>query len=158
MRYSVLVILLLFKVEAIGQIKQDKLVERTSWLVGSWIGKHNGSPFYEAWRMRDNTLVNFTIEIKKSDTLVIEQTSLRANNDKIVFGKKGDWLLKRLTRNEIVLENDSSKYSNRIIYLHLDNDHWFTVLESPDFTMYFDMEKFPALEAVVNRFIRNNKK
>lgn len=158
MRYFILIVLLICHGKATSQIKQDKFAERTSWLLGSWAGKHNGAPFYEAWRMRDNTLVNFTIEIKKGDTLVIEQTSLRTNNDKIVFGKKGDWLLKRLTRNEIVLENDSSKYSNRIIYLHLDNDHWFTVLESPDFTMYFDMERFPALETTVDRFIRNKKK
>ena len=141
-----------------GQIDHENFIDEAKWLVGSWSGHHNGSPFYEAWRIHKEALINFTIEIKKGDTLVVEQTSLRANQHKIVFGKKGDWLLKRITRNEIVLENDSAKYSNRIIYLHLDNDHWFTVLESPGFTMYFDMVRFPELEAVVNRFIKKNKK
>ena len=157
MKHLFLFFALLISKESFSQ-DREKFIEKTKWLVGSWTGHHNGSPFYEAWRIRDNMLVNYTIEIKKSDTTIIEQTAIRSNNEKIVFGKKGDWLLKRLTRNEIVLENDSSKHSNRIIYLHLDNDHWFTILESPGFTMYFDMEKFSAIEPTVDRFIRNNKK
>lgn len=152
----VLFILLAGK-ESLGQDKQENFIEKVKWLVGSWRGHHNGSPFYEAWRIDKNSLVNYTIEIRTSDTTVIEQTALREKNGKIVFGKKGDWLLKRLTRNEVVLENDSAKYSNRIIYLHMDNDHWFTILESPGYTMYFDMERLPPLEAM-DRLIKTKKK
>jgi hypothetical protein len=149
-------ILLTCQKKSLSQIKQQDVIEKAKWLVGSWKGTYNKGPFYEAWRIHNNVLVNFTIEIKNGDTSVIEQTAIRANENKIVFGKKGDWLLKRITGNEIVLENDTAKYSNRIIFLHLDNDHWFTVLENPGSTIYYDMEKIPALDAVVDRFLRKN--
>jgi len=150
-------VLLFCLVKSFSQITKENVSERTKWLVGSWVGHQNGSPFYEAWRSENNGMVNYTIEIKKSDTTVVEQTAIRASKDKIVFGKKGEWLLKRLTRNEIVLESDSSKHGTRIIYLHLDNDHWFTILENTGFTMYFDMERLPALERVVDKFVKNKK-
>ena len=126
------------------------------WLVGTWKGMYNGAPFYETWRLQGDSLVNYTIELKNNDTVITRQTSLRWSDQKLVFGKKADWLLKRLTKTEIVLENDTSKYSNRIIYLHLENDHWFTILEHPGSTMYFDMVKKNELDAVIDRLI--NKK
>jgi hypothetical protein len=61
--------------------------------------------------------------------------------------------LKRITGNEIDLENDTSKYSNHIIYLHRANDHWFTILEHPASTMYYDMEKIKELDLRIDRFI-----
>ena len=126
-------------------------------MVGTWKGTYNGSPFYETWRMQGDSLVNYMVEFKNTDTIITRQTSLRSNGRSIVFGKKGDWQLKRLTGNEIVLENDTSKFSNRIIYLHLENGHWFTVLEHPGSTMYFDMEKIDSLDAVIDRLINTQK-
>ena len=150
MRYLIFVFLFCSQQNSFGQ---NDSIKKASWLVGTWKGMHNGAAFYESWRMRDDSLVNYTIEIKNSDTIVIRQTSLRNNGNSIVFGKKGDWQLKRITRNEIVLENDTSKYSNRIIYLHLENGHWFTVLEHPGSTMYYDMERMEELDRVIDRLI-----
>jgi len=135
---------------------QSDSIKKAMWLVGTWKGVYNGAPFYESWRLQDDSLVNYTIELKNNDTIITRQTLLRWSDQKLVFGKKADWVLKRLTKTEIVLENDTSKYSNRIIYLHLENDHWFTILEHPGSTMYFDMVKMNELDAVIDRLI--NKK
>src|SRR5262245_56388004 len=157
MKYLLLVFLFCFQLRSFGQLPSDA-IKKASWLVGSWKGINNGAPFYETWRLQDDSLVNYTIELKNNDTIPTRQTSLRYNGEKIVFGKKGDWQLKRLTGNEIVLENDTSKYSNRIIYLHLENDHWFTILEHPGSTIYFDMEKMDALDSVIDRMINKRYK
>lgn len=154
-----LLLLIIFSIRLITATAQpdSMVIKKASWLVGTWKGMNNQSAFYETWRIQDDSLVNYTIEFKNDDTIVTRQTSLRHKGKSIVFGKKGDWQLKRMTRNEIVLENDASKYSNRIIYLHLANDHWFTILEHPGSTMYFDMEKVTELDLVIDRFIRNKQ-
>jgi hypothetical protein len=135
--------------------KDEPLVNRMSWLVGTWKGMYNGQPFYEAWRKAgDNVLVNFTIEIKGKDTVVKEGTAIVANGNKVVFGTApNQWTLKRLMGNEIMFENDTMRYSNRIIWFHTPDDHWLTILQHPKSTMYYDMIKQPQLEAVVDRFI-----
>ena len=68
------------------------------------------------------------------------------------------WKLERLTPNEMMFENDSLKYSNRIIWLHTLDDHWFTILQNPKSTVYYDMVRILVLEAVVDRFIANAQK
>ena len=143
-----------------GQPNQDSSVNRMKWLIGSWKGMHNGKPFYEAWRQADkNILVNFSIEIKGTDTIVKEETAIFINNNETTLGKlPTQWKLKRLTSNEMMFENDSLKYSNRIIWLHTSDDHWFTILQNPRSTVYYDMVKMPQLEAVVNRFIVSAQK
>jgi hypothetical protein len=150
MNYFLFAFLLCLQLKSFAQ---DDPVKKASWLVGTWKGMYNGAPFYETWRMQNDSLVNYTIEVKNNDTVVTRQTSLRSFGGKTIFGKKGDWLLKRITGNEIVLENDTSKYSNRIIYLHLANDHWFTILEHPGSTMYYDMEKIREFDLRIDRFI-----
>ncbi len=148
--------ILTFNQNLFSQEKQD-LISKTKWLVGSWKGKDRHVTFYEAWRVQGDSLVNYTIDIKGTDTVLIEQTSLRARSGQIVFGKSGGWILKRLTQTEIVLENDTSKFSNRMIYLHLKNDRWFALLEHPKSTMYYDMERISELDGVVDNLLRKRK-
>lgn len=134
-------------------------IQNMHWLVGSWQGMHKDKPFYEAWRKAsDNVLVNFSIEIKGNDTLVKEEGAIVIKNDKVLLGKAPtQWILKRSMNNELVFENDSLKFSNRIIWLHTKNDHWFTILQHPKSTVYFDMVKVPALDVIVDRFIAQSR-
>src|SRR5215813_13063155 len=110
MKYFLPAFLFCLQIKSFAQVDA---IKKASWLVGTWKGMNNGAPFYETWRIQNDSLVNYTIEIKNNDTIITRQTSLRSMGQKIVFGKKGDWQLKRITGNEIVLENDTSKYSNR---------------------------------------------
>ncbi len=143
-----------------AQSNQDSSTNQMHWLIGSWKGMHNGKPFYEAWRQANkNILVNFSIEIKGTDTIVKEETAIFINKNETSLGQLPTiWKLKRLTSNEMMFENDTLKYSNRIIWLHTLDDHWFTILQNPKSTLYYEMVKMPELEAVVNRFILNSKK
>ena len=143
-----------------GQNNMDSTAKRMKWLVGSWRGMHNGKPFYEAWRQANkNVFVNFSIEINGTDTIVKEETAILINNRETTFGSlPTQWKLERLTPNEMMFENDSLKYSNHIIWLHTIDDHWFTILQNPKSTVYYDMVRILALEAVVDRFIANAQK
>ncbi len=103
--------------------------------------------------------MNFSIEIKGTDTTVKEETAIFINKNETSLGKLPTiWKLKRLTPNEMMFENDTLKYSNRIIWLHTLDDHWFTILQNPKSTVYYDMVRILVLEAVVDRFIANAQK
>jgi hypothetical protein len=127
-----------------------------TWLEGSWKGMYNNAPFYEAWRkVTDSVMVNFTIEIKGTDTIVKENGAIRLMKQNRGFvGRDASWELESLSADKIVLKNDTLKYANRIIWSHASNDHWLTEIHNPKSIIRYDLERVPWLEDVVNRFIR----
>jgi hypothetical protein len=128
-----------------------------AWLEGSWKGMYNNAPFYEAWRKATySVLVNFTIEIKGTDTVVKENGAIRLMKRFQDFaGRDASWSIDMLTSDKIVLRNDTLQYANRIIWSHSTADHWLTEIHNPKGIIRYDLERVPWLEDVVNRFIRN---
>ena len=128
-------------------------LSKMEWLVGSWKGISNNVPFYEGWRkLNDSTLVNFAIEVKGKDTAVRVADQLAVRGQDFFLGKLPNfWLGARLTDNQIVLRNDSLKFSNRIIWLHTKDDHWFTILEHPLRTVYYDLTRVAAFDFHVDK-------
>jgi hypothetical protein len=136
--------------------QSDSVFKNLRWLEGSWKGDYNGQPFYEGWRLVNNELVNFEIKIHGGDTIVSRQNQIKMIDGVLHLGKGPVyWKLKRLTSNEMMFENDTAKYSNRIIWLHLKNDHWFTILQNPKTTAYYDMVRVPELEAHIDKYLMN---
>jgi|SRR5687767_9571745 len=127
------------------------------WLIGSWRGSVAQNFFYEAWRpFNDSVLVNFKIEIKNGDTSISESGALYFKGKELIYGNRSvSWKLARLTENEIVLKNDSLMYSNTIIWLYNGNNHWLAILENPESTVYYDLEKIPWLDKKIDEFIRD---
>jgi hypothetical protein len=148
---------ILFDCKSFSQTNKPNPISKMEWLVGSWKGLDNNKPFYEAWRKtNDSTLVNFSIDISNSDTIIKEQTAIISKDASAMLSRR--WLLKRLTGNEIMFENDTTSFSNRIIWLHTKENHWFTILQHPKSTAYYDMIKVPELDILVDKFIEQKKK
>ncbi len=157
-RLTILLLVLTFYVQAQNSIDSNQ-ISKLTWLTGSWKGMYNGKPFYESWRkFSDKVLVNFSIDIKDKDTVVKEETAIVFTGSKTIFGKKGEWVLKRVMSNEMMFECDTCKFSNRIIFLRTNDDHWFTILQHPKSTMYYDMVRIKELDAIVDKFISDAKK
>lgn len=131
-------------------------VKDVEWLQGSWKGTYNNAPFYEAWRkVTDSVMVNFTIEIKGTDTVVKENGALLLKKQNLGFkGLDASWELESLSGDKIMLKNDTLKYANRIIWSHSPNDHWLAEIHNPGGIIKYDLERVFWLEEVVNRFIR----
>ena len=154
MKAILLFILICFSNFLIGQQQPVKpQLSKMEWLVGSWKGISNNVPFYEGWRkLNDSTMINFGIDVKGKDTIVKAADQLAVRGQDFFLGKLPNfWLGARLTDNQIVLKNDSLKFSNRIIWLHTKDDHWFTILEHPVRTVYYDLTRVAALEPHVDR-------
>ena len=151
------IVFTLFYANSFSQTNKANPISKMEWLVGSWKGMDNNKPFYEAWKKaNDSVLVNFSIEISNGDTVIKEQSAIIKKDTSVILGKR--WTLKRVTGNEIMFENDTMKFSNRIIWLHTKEDHWFTILQHPGSTAYYDMVKVPQLDRLVDKFIEEKKK
>jgi hypothetical protein len=131
-----------------------------NWLQGSWKGMAGKEPFYEAWRLaNDSTFVNLAIEIKNGDTLLKEAGALVFRDGKIFLGQKAtQWTARRMHPNEIVLQNDTLRFSNTIIWLRTNDDQWLTILEHPGSTVYYDMTKDAILDRKVEAWIASQQK
>jgi hypothetical protein len=122
-------------------------LRKMKWLEGTWKGIANGEPFYEAWKfVNDSVMVNFGIDVKNGDTLIEESAPMILSRGEIWMGQTIRWKASRLVGNEIVLKNDTAKFSNTIIWMHTSDDHWFTILEHPGSTSYYDMIRDQALD------------
>src|SRR4030095_7733546 len=95
--------MLLFSADAIAQ--KNNRIGKMKWLVGSWQGTYSGGPFYESWRvLKDGTLINFTISVTKTDTVVKENGVFREIDKEIYFiGSDARWKLTELNDSSITL-------------------------------------------------------
>ena len=146
--------------DAKSQITPLSGLQKLKWLQGAWKGSAGAEPFYEGWRFyNDSILVNFAIEIKGRDTVIKESSALVLRNGQLTLGQKpAQWAATPLTANELVLRHDTLKYSNTIIWLHTKEDHWFTILEHPRSTVYYDMSRDPVLDEKLEMWIRQHRK
>ncbi len=150
------IVLILVSVSIASKAQQPSVkpqLSKMEWLVGSWKGISNNVPFFEGWRkLDDSTMINFGIEVKGKDTIVKAADQLAIRGQDFFLGKLPNfWLGARLTDNQIVLRNDSLRFSNRIIWLHTKDDHWFTILEHPVRTVYYDLTRVAAFDPHVDR-------
>jgi hypothetical protein len=150
-----IIFMLLSSFSIMGCVAQGS-VKDIAWLEGSWKGMYNNAPFYEAWRkVTDSMMVNLTIEIKGTDTIVKENGALRLmKKNRCFVGKDASWEIESLSADKIVLKNDTLKYANRIIWSHSLNDHWQTEIHNPKAIIKYDLERMAWLDDFVNRFIR----
>ena len=158
-KITVLGCLLFFGFMSFTQTNKYTSLKQMKWLAGSWKGMYKGSPFYESWIMvNDSFLVNLSIEIKNNDTLVKENGFTRLQNGNIIHsGTDATWQLSKLSDTEMIFENDTLKFANRIIWSHSPNDHWITVIHNPSGVINYDLERVPWLDKVVDKFIRKAK-
>lgn len=128
-----------------------------SWLNGGWVGQYNNAPFYEGWRtVNDSILVNFTIEIKGSDTIVKENGALRLMQNRLDFvSKDATWKIDALSSKEIILRNDTIKYANRITWSHSSTDHWLTEIQNPSGVIRYDLVRVAWIDTVIDRYVRS---
>ena len=146
----------MFSIAGVGQKNFNPVdFQKSKWLQGSWKGMSAKEPFYEAWRLvNDSTLANLAIEIKCNDTLIKESGALMLRNRKITLGQQPVmWETSRFNANELVLKNDTLRFSNVITWLHTKDDHWFTILEHPKSTVYYDMTRDASLDRKVDAWL-----
>lgn len=72
-------------------------------------------------------------------------------------GEGISWAASRLVGSELVLRNDTARYSNTIIWLHSAEDHWWTILEHPRSSVSYDMIRDEALTRKLEAWLRTRE-
>ena len=140
-------------------------ITRMQWLVGSWQGTYKSQPFYEAWRMHnDSMLINFSIDVSATDTIVKESGVIKyfdvtSGGREIKFKTAdGEWPLVSLTDSTIIFGNEKLKYANLIRWSHSNNDHWLTGIKNPGLDLNYDMKRIPWLDTFIDQYVASISK
>lgn len=148
--------LIVFSLNACAQkATSSNPVSKMGWIVGSWQGTYKDKPFYESWKKKnDSVLVNLTIEVTKTDTVIKENGVMMAGGKGTVYlGSTAQWKLTAVTDTSIVLSNDTLKYANKITWWHSKDDHWLTVIENPKDVIKYDLVRVAWLDKYVDNFM-----
>jgi hypothetical protein len=139
--------------DGFAQIDTSSLT-KTHWLVGTWKGVHNGKPFFETWRKKDdNSLICYSLQISKGDTSLKLNSLIRLKGNVVVFEDPAFWKAKRLMENEMTFELINKQGNHRIIWMKTVDNHWWAILQFPLATMYYDLVNMPDLDKAVNKYI-----
>lgn len=155
-----LIVLALQLATFITYAQEKPSLPKMSWLVGSWKGVAGNKPFYEAWRKTSpHELRQYGIKITQSDTTVSEIGKIVIAGEKATYGdEQNSWTLNSLTNEEMIFVNPQIQFPNTISWKKLPNGHWYCLLKTNDQKIEYDIEQFPALNKVVDRWIKMNKK
>ncbi|GAB3177888.1 hypothetical protein [Telluribacter humicola] len=137
-----------------GTLVDSTFLPKTHWLIGTWKGMTNQGPFYETWRQQnDNSLRCYSIAIKGGDTTVKVNSRIVLREGTIVFEDPDVWKATRVTTNEMTFENLTDKGMRRIIWLNTKENHWWTLIQYPKSTFYYDLVSMPELDKAVNKLL-----
>jgi hypothetical protein len=140
--------------------KQPEPVKHTSlkqlnWLVGEWVGDFNGEPFYESWRMvNDSLMLNFQLQVSPIDTSLQENGYIRIDENGLIHGnEKQTWKLDKLTDNEVVFVAPNLPYANRVSWKHSPKDHWIVNIDNPNGKVHYDLQRITWLAPIVEGYM-----
>ena len=113
--------------------KNEKDKIRTAhWLIGSWQTKSTDGTLSENWKkLNDSTYQGQSYFVKGKDTLHFETITLQQKGDELTYlatikGQNSDkavsFMLTKTTENQLVFENPTHDYPQKISYNHVSKD------------------------------------
>lgn len=130
-------------------------LQQLNWMVGDWVGTYNGAPFFESWRMvNDSLMLNFSIEVSPVDTVLKENGYIKLTPEGLIHGGENyTWKMDKLTDDEVVFVNPNIPYATRISWRHDANDHWITDIENPKGRIGYDLTRVDWLAPIVDGYM-----
>jgi len=111
--------------------EKDK-IKTAHWLLGSWEFKSTDGNLYENWKkMNDSTLQGQSYFVKAKDTLHFETVTLQQKGEELTYlttilGQNNDkpisFVLTETTDKQLIFENITHDYPQKIIYNHVSKD------------------------------------
>ena len=130
----ILILVLSVTVSCSKRNDRDKYAElkKAEWMIGRWENKLDFGTLTEDWeKVNDSTFSGVSMIVKDSDTLHFETISLVKKNGIVVYSptvqgqnsnKPTDLKMTSQTEKQIVFENPSHDYPQKISYTFLTND------------------------------------
>lgn len=115
------------------KIKTFTLLEKANWLVGEWENTTKDGLMTEKWiKENDSTFTAKSCFITKKDTLHLESVVMKQKGDSLYYiptiktqneGKPVHFKMIDATENQLVFENKTHDFPQKIIYIKVSNNN-----------------------------------
>ncbi|KFC19556.1 DUF6265 family protein [Chryseobacterium sp. FH1] len=113
-------------------VQQNKNIQKTEWLIGTWEHKTAKGSIYETWRKTvKNELTGKSYILKNNDTIVFEEIRLVEENGKLYYipavkdqngGQPVRFESRLISQKEFVFENRTHDFPQVISYQKINED------------------------------------
>lgn len=116
-------------------------LKKISWIEGSWKGLDGDTPFYEIYRMaNDSTLEIISYEWNGTDSTRSSRTLLRWNKDAFYLGDRMNWKATKLDKGSIFMIPVRNA-SNEILWEFKNRNLWDATIKTAKSTKVYHMER-----------------
>jgi hypothetical protein len=119
-----------------SDINEKNKIKTAHWLLGSWEFKTTDAILSENWtKINDSTYYGQSFFVKGNDTLHFETITLQQNREELTYlttilGENNDkpisFVLTETTENQLIFENPTHDYPQKISYNHVSKDSLVT--------------------------------
>jgi hypothetical protein len=128
------------KTADVSYVKGD--LQKIKWIEGEWMGLYNGKPFYEMYRMaNDSTLEIRSYEWNGTDSSHTEVSYVYFKDGSYYLGDKQNWKVTSITDKEIKMA-PNREANNDITWKHRDSTGWDAILVHKNGTNIYNMKHF----------------
>jgi hypothetical protein len=128
------------KTTALPYRKDD--LKKIKWIEGKWKGLYNGKPFYEMYRLsNDSTLEITSFEWDGKDSSKTSMSYVYFRDGAYYLGEKQNYKVSTITDKEITMLRNVEA-NNDIIWRYRDSTGWDAILTSPKEKVVYDMQYF----------------
>jgi hypothetical protein len=128
------------KASAVGYAKGD--LKKIGWIEGKWKGLYKGQPFYEIYRLsNDSTLEITSYEWNGKDSSKTSLSYVQYKDGVYYLGEKRNYKVVSITDNEIKMI-PNVQANNDILWKYRDSTGWDAILASPKETLVYNMQRF----------------
>jgi hypothetical protein len=124
--------------------KED--LKKIKWIEGKWKGLYNGQPFYEIYKMlNDSTLEVTTFDWNGKDSSNTDRSHVQWQDGFYYLGKEKNYKAVSITDKEIVMKRNN-KANNDVIWRYSDANSWDAILEHNKGVTRYHMERFDPIK------------
>jgi hypothetical protein len=130
--------------QGISYSKND--LQKLKWIEGSWKGMYNNQPFFEIYKLTDDSTLEVTsYDWNGKDSSNTSRTYVRWIDSSYYFGEQMNWKVVSITDRQITMKRNY-KASNDIIWKFYDANSWDAILEKPKGEEHYHMERVRTLD------------
>ena len=116
-------------------------LNKLNWIEGNWQGLYQGKPFYEIYKIQnDSTLEITSYEWDGKDSTSTSRSYVKWTNRNYFLGDSLNYKVTSITDTSIYMEPNYHAF-NSILWKKKDKDHWDAVLTTNKGEIIYNMER-----------------
>lgn len=123
---------------------------KIKWIEGHWEGDYHGDPFYETYRLKnDSTVLIKLYHHVGTDSATVEYDSIYWKKDAFYMGAAPNYKVTRIDDKSIKMD-PLKEGSNTVEFTHVNDTTWIALLKGPQETVTYTMQTASALDSLLS--------